>query len=427
MKKLYYLICMVTVAIMASCNNEEESLFDQSSANRADASIKESMEVLTSAENGWLMKYFPAYQQEYGGYNLILSFGKDGKVKVANELAEPDDVVESYFSIKQSAGTILSFDTYNDLLHAFSDPSAPLGGSKGYGLEGDYDFSIMSASAEKVVLKGRKTEGYAILTPLPTGTAWSSYIEKIYEVESKMTFNKYGLKIDGQEIDVLPSNRTLTFVTEENGEEVSILASYIVTPEGFEFYEPVIVYGHEISGFKVSDYEEFEETNNSDIVLFPVIPPINEQFVNGEWFIAYSNLGTLGQAYWNYVKSGLAAIGEELYYAYLANESGGFGLQFGSFDGSGLYGGSLFFNYTLIGDDQITLQFAMTGAGDGVWYHNNANFAYALFPFGYSTANTFTLTTDDIKSPSYIVLTDNNNANNVITLTKSEVIWPFDY
>ena len=98
-----------------------------------------------------------------------------------------------------------------------------------------------------------------------------------------------------------------------------------------------------------------------------------------------------------------------------------FGFQFVS---SG-YGGALYFQTQLTGEDKITLKFASSGGGDGVWYHNNANFAYALFPFGYSSARTFTLTADDNKNPTQITMTEVGNAKNTITLFAAQIAYPF--
>ena len=57
MKKIFYLLSMV-VAVMtvSSCSNEQEDFFDDSSANRANAEIKNTIEVLSSASNGWIMQ-----------------------------------------------------------------------------------------------------------------------------------------------------------------------------------------------------------------------------------------------------------------------------------------------------------------------------------------------------------------------------------
>ncbi len=117
MKKIFYLFCLLAATLAVACTHEEEDLFGDSSANRADATIFASIEVLTEASNGWLMEYFPASAQEYGGYNLLLDFNTDGTVQVAGEVANPDDVTTGLYSVKQSAGIVLSFDTYNEIFH----------------------------------------------------------------------------------------------------------------------------------------------------------------------------------------------------------------------------------------------------------------------------------------------------------------------
>jgi hypothetical protein len=414
------------IAFTAACTHEEEDLFGDSSANRADAAINADIEVLASSPNGWLMEYFPASMQEYGGYNILLAFDKEGVVKVAGEIADPSDIVTSLYSLKQSAGIVLSFDTYNDIFHFFSDPSDPSGaGGNGYGLEGDYDFLVLEASAEKVTLKGKKAGGIAILTPMQGD--WNNFITNIQDADAAMSYSKFELDLNGETIPVTISYRTLTFTYEEDGDTKSQTASYIVTETGYKFYAPIVIKGVTLSGFTYdSDNTWFTGTENSNIKLVPVIPPLNEQFVTGDWYIAFSTLGTYAKAYFAYCKQNYLdnpAIGETLNFAYIGSSLyGAFGFNFNS----GGYAGLLGLNYTLIGEDKISLVFAMSGLGNGVWYHNNAGFSYLLNPFGYSAARTFTLTTDNIANPTYITLTEDANANNAITLHKTPINYPFN-
>ncbi|WP_330942049.1 DUF4302 domain-containing protein [Bacteroides sp. MSB163] len=423
MKKIYYLFCLVAAVLITACTHEEEDLFNDSSANRADATIMANIEVLTGASNGWLMEYFPASSQEYGGYNILLKFTEDGKVTVSSELYAPTDAATSYYAVKQSAGILLSFDTYNEIFHLFSDPSDPTGiGGSGYGMEGDYDFLILEATPEKILLKGKKAGGVAVLTPMQG--SWSEYISDIQAANDAMIFSKYELEMNGQTIPVTISNRTLTFTYEENGDTKSQTASFILTQTGYKLYEPIVIYEKTLGSFTFDATNElFTETNDNNIKLIPVIPPLNEQFVSGDWFIAYSKLGTYAQTYFSYCKQNyIDAIGEEIVYAFMGSALyGKFGFNFNS---SG-YGGLLGYDYELIGEDKISLQFNMTGEGDGVWYHNNAGFHYLLNPFGYNSARIFTLTTDNLIKPSYIILTEDSNPNNSMTLSANQINYPF--
>lgn len=273
MKKIYYLLYWATVALLSACTNEEDALFDTSSALRADATIAADTKILTDATNGWIMEYFPEAQQSYGGYNLLLKFGTDGKVTVASELYDNSDMATSLYSVKQSAGIVLSFDTYNEIFHFFSDPSAPAGiGDKGKGLEGDYDFLILEATAEKVTLKGKKTGGIANLTPIKEN--WQEYILALQNAEEAMSFSKMQLEINEQVIPVSVSfkpKRTMTFKYSEGGNSISVVASYIQTLTGYKFYEPVEVDRITLSGFTFNaETEVFTANDNSNIKLIPV-------------------------------------------------------------------------------------------------------------------------------------------------------------
>ncbi|WP_300699257.1 DUF4302 domain-containing protein [uncultured Bacteroides sp.] len=428
MKKIYYsLLYLVAALTIVACTHEEEDLFDSSSAVRADEAIVADLSVLTGSENGWLMEYFPEANQAYGGYNVLLKFGTDGKVTVASELYGASQTATSLFSVKQSAGIVLSFNTYNTIFHLFSDPADPTGaGGNGYGLEGDYDFLILEATPEKVVLQGKKSGGLAVMTPMNSN--WSEYLTAIQEADGAMTFSKYKLEMGGQEIPVSISYRTLTFTYEEDDNTVSKTGSFIVTQTGYKFYEPIVVNGKTIEGFVFDAANDlFTEANDGSIKLIPVIPPLNEQFVTGNWYIAYSQLGSFAQTYFAHCKQNfMDQEGEELIQAYMGSASyGSFGFNFISHASDGNYGGLLGYDYELIGEDQVSLVFNLTGEGNGVWYHNNMGFHFLLNPFGYSAPRVFTLTTDNPTSPTYITLTEDDNPNNSMTLFASQIDYPF--
>lgn len=423
MKKIYYLFCLVAVMVVSACTHEEEDLFDSSSADRADATIKAYTDILTGAENGWLMEYYPEMQQKYGGYNTLVKFDADGKVTVSSDIYGATDAVTSLYSVKQSAGAMLSFDTYNEIFHLYSDPSDPSGlGGAGYGMEGDYDFLILEATPEKVVVKGKKSGNVAVMTPV--SGSWADYITEIQTLEAAMLSNKYTMTVGGKEIFVRKSQRTLSLSYEMNGETVSQKVSYIVTPTGMKFYAPITVNGTEFADLIYDESTDAFASSTSGVTMVKILPTVNELFVEGDWFIAYSRLGSFAKPYFDMVKDMEDDLGEVLQYAFMGSmlsESGTFGFNFIS---SG-YGGVLYFNYQLIGDNQIALQFAMDGEGNGVWYHNEGMYN-ALIPFGYNSPRLFTLTTDDIKNPTYITLTEDANPANSMTLFAAQISLPLE-
>lgn len=410
------------VLLAAACSPEEDDIFSDSSANRADAAIAADMQVLTGAANGWLMEYYPEASQMYGGYNILLSFSEDGRVTVAGDIVtDPTATATSLFSVKQSAGIVLSFDTYNEIFHFFSDPGNSNGGGNGYGLEGDYDFLILEATPQQVKLKGKKSGSYAILTPMEGD--WATYIQEIQAAEAAMQAMSYQISDGTNTASVSVSYRNMTINYTEGEEALSMSAPYVVTPTGYKFYKPITLWGKTLTGFTYdAASDSFTETSGTGITMIKIVPPINEQFVTGMWYMSLSGLGSYGRPYFNYVLPSIQAEGEELVYALMGNAGSGFGFYFQS----GNYAGILLYNYQLIGDDQIMLQFAMQGDNNGIYYHNNCNFHYYLNIFGYSSARTFTITTDNESAPTYITLTENANPSNTITLSASQVLYPYD-
>ena len=245
MKKIFYLMTIAVAAMtVASCSNEEEDFFGDSSANRANAEVKKTIETLSEPANGWIMQYFPGEPSEWGGYNMLVKFDADGKVTVANEVSFADYTETSFYSVKQSAGVMLSFDTYNNLLHVFSDPAAPLAGDQGSGMEGDYDFSVLSATKDKVVLKGRKQGTYLELTPMPTDMTWEDYLKKLTAVKNDMLSLKYTIDVNGKQLVASPYRRTLQVnTTDEDGNAKTITIPYVFCTDGIKTYMPVNVDG----------------------------------------------------------------------------------------------------------------------------------------------------------------------------------------
>ena len=166
MKAKYLVIIGLLAATFAACSRDEESLFDKPAAIRAQEAIDNAFDVLTSAENGWEMAYFPNLEASAKGYNMVLKFNKNGNVSVTakNSATTANKILTdtaSTWAVKSDYGPILTFDTYNDVFHAFSDPK-----DNGAGFLGDYEFLILKATPELVILKGKKHSAYTIMRPM---------------------------------------------------------------------------------------------------------------------------------------------------------------------------------------------------------------------------------------------------------------------
>ena len=60
---------------LQSCLFSEEDLFEDTSANRTAASVAKYTELLTGAENGWKLDYYPGGEtHDMGGTVLLMQF-----------------------------------------------------------------------------------------------------------------------------------------------------------------------------------------------------------------------------------------------------------------------------------------------------------------------------------------------------------------
>lgn len=268
-KHIFILSLLALPLLLTSCLKDQEDIFDDSASARVENYLANAKRVLTSAENGWVLNYYPDRNQSYGGYVYTLKF--DNQNVTAGCELEPGTLITSTYTLDNEDGPVIAFDTYNDFLHYFATPSGSSGAGGYQAYDGDFIFIIMNISEDEntITLKGNRSGNIMYMHRL-TGNG-NDYIEAVSEVEELMNANEYGMRIGDTEVTVLKSNRRFTFSAEEDGNTVSVSAPFIVSPEGIVLYKPVTILGHEITGFKVSDTKEFEAMNDPSVVLYKVI------------------------------------------------------------------------------------------------------------------------------------------------------------
>lgn len=195
----------VAVALTAgftACSNEEDDIFNQSAAERLNASSEKYSERLTAQPNGWAMQLYPTTEDSYPegcGYLVLLDFNPDHMVRASMNNILTNNVYttdSSYWEVITDDGPVLSFDTYNSVVHAFSDPyDLPFTGNRdtpineqGTGMGGDYEFIIVDApdDASYMMLKGKKRGTYNLLTPIEEGVDYQQYLTDVNDFMSKM-------------------------------------------------------------------------------------------------------------------------------------------------------------------------------------------------------------------------------------------------
>lgn len=255
--KKYIILFFVATGLFLSCDIQLDETFDQSASERIEEQVTRSYDILTSAPNGWVMEYYPHQNQNYGGVNILVKFNKDNTVVMSSETAEKvTDTKTSSYVINRSQAAVLAFDTYNEYISYYADPSLKEGGGVRYGYMGDLDFAIMEATDTEIVLKGTKTDNKILMKPIPANVSWAEYLTAIQTVRTEkydsymikfiLHYKEYTLELtDDSDYPLLSYP-----YTDDEGLEKTHVTSYMYTDTGIKFYEPMEVFGLKIQNFR---------------------------------------------------------------------------------------------------------------------------------------------------------------------------------
>ena len=328
MKKSYYILAAaVTAMLLTACSLKEDPVFDQSASERVDANIKNVQSVLLSAPNGWLMEYYG--NLSIGGYNVLVKFEGDNATiasekwgtnhKAGLDAAGKCVTTTSHYKLEQSMGTVLSFDDYNETFHYYSMPNNPdYTYDVSEGLSGDFEFRVMHASADSVVLRAKKSNNKIKMTQIPVGRTWESIIQTAEDTENYMSSRSYTLSGEGRtdkRAVTVTSNggyRSLAFEYRDNfNQKQTVVAPYIVKDDGFYFYREVNVNGMVLDGLvKGTTDDYFVFRNNPSIQLDTYMPTLAENLATGTWYQRYGDVGALAKPYWDVLLANLETYGK---------------------------------------------------------------------------------------------------------------------
>ena len=271
MKKYIYM-CLAA-CLLVSCSQEEEAVYGKgnSYAKRTGETSTEYVNLLEGAANGWLLSMYVGTGQQYGGYNYILKFHQ-GKVTALSEATTEEDT--SLYTLNFSEKSILTFDTYNKVLHQFVEPSALFPEGK----IGDNQLVIQSYENGVFTLKGQRSNNLMTLRKLE-GEA-TAYLTKIRERQSLFKVSDaYPITINGKEVDfeLQPSNRQ--FIAREG--TTVIKKAYIYTENGFKLYEPITIAGKTFSEFTLSADNSEITADDASIKTRMVYNNLPFDFYNG--------------------------------------------------------------------------------------------------------------------------------------------------
>lgn len=205
MKKilLHSLLAASAITLLGACASEEADIFDQSAAERLNEAKETFTKRLSDSPNGWIFEYFGSTETDADnyvkdmGYLMMVNLRKDGSLVAGMKNYHSgykywED--ESLWEVITDMSAVLSFNSYNQVIHRFSEPenysgSTSYGGDIGKGMLGDYEFIIVDApeGGDHIMLKGKKHGGYSRLTRLSAddGT-FEEYIDDVTAMKSEI-------------------------------------------------------------------------------------------------------------------------------------------------------------------------------------------------------------------------------------------------
>lgn len=238
--KYFSLLLMALPLLLTSCLKDDNEVFSDSASKRLQQALEDTRSILRSSEQGWVMDYYVGTDQAYGGYAFIVKFDS---LTVTAQSELNSTPATSYYKLTTDNGPVLTFDTYNQVLHELATPSA----SNYEAYHADYEFQIVSATPELVLLRGRRTNNVMQLRPLTTTP--TDYLAKVAETENTMLVGSLGTKVNGDSLKATIDldARSISFANRDSSYTLSTTFAY--TDKGIRLYEPAKCGGYTLSDF----------------------------------------------------------------------------------------------------------------------------------------------------------------------------------
>lgn len=289
MRILNILLLAVLALSFSGCSNEEKLLFDRSAAERIDQTVADYRTVLESAPNGWKLQYLLGRDYSGSTVTMMVTF-KNGKATMASDV-EADTLIfdTADYNVVKDQGPVLTFDTYLAPLHdlAAGRPGRP------EGLQGDYEFSILSATADTVRLRGKKWKNDMLLTRNAPDVNLAAYLKASMAMRGNIIMDSVRLTcgtdtIAGAGLESVIQHLNITSLGDKS-------IPYIFTPEGFDFVQPLTYKGRTYSHFVYND--STKTFADGDMVLSFKLPDNykRQSFWIGKWSIKHAAVRAIGR------------------------------------------------------------------------------------------------------------------------------------
>lgn len=265
-----------------SCLRDDKQLFDSSPAARLDQTVLREKALLESVPQGWLLQYYAGKDYTGPGYTLLMKFDH-GKVTMMGDSGDPEQQVTSDYDIVKDQGPVLTFPTYNAVIHELA--SASLGHPEG--IQGDYEFAILEATPERLRLRGKKWGNEMILTPLPKESSFEEVMTSLLTIREGMVSNTYDFLLGTDTLAQGEVNVDTRHLTVQIG-PMSYDAPYTLSATGISLQTPLVISGKSYTHLQWD--EEKKQFAEGDLAVKLFIPATHKpiDFWYGTWTLRHA-------------------------------------------------------------------------------------------------------------------------------------------
>ena len=290
MKKILSGIAVVAAAMsLQSCLHDDKDLFDTPAAQRIENAVTADKELLESADNGWQMHYYTGKSYTGGGYTMYMKF-KGGKAFVSSDIAPADSVSSSSYDVIKDQGPVITFNTFNSLMHFLAEPAS----GDVDGEQGDYEFVITKTTQDSIYVRGKKWGNEMVMTRVADGVNWQTEIQKIHDTYDSMAFyySTPGAASSDQFLAIDPDSRRATVGSQD--------VAFCPTTTGIELQSPVTIDGKTVSTLNYDKATKTLTSADNSLTMNAYIPQgyhdISEYL--GNWnFVYYARSNGALKAY----------------------------------------------------------------------------------------------------------------------------------
>lgn len=287
-KSLAILITVAALLPLASCLKEQADVFETPSSQRMQNYLEDVRKTLQEPKNGWAFSYYPGSSSA----TCYMGVKFEAQQVTAYSQEDPATAVKSSYKLTTDDGAVLSFDTYNSVLHYYATADADHYQARG----GDFEFDIVSYTKDRIVLRGKRSRNLCYLDPLAENKTISAFLTEMVAAKNAFSIVAFSGEITGGLVEGFLDGVSNTLTIGRKGAETSemVSARYMIVPGGIHFNEPFTFQGVTFQDFTYvedPDDPKIGTLTGSGITFNKVIPegfvPYNDFL--GKWTLTHDS------------------------------------------------------------------------------------------------------------------------------------------